>query len=226
MKKLKEVIFIFLICSFVSIPTFAETATCDSCADCNAKLADEVNDKVVLSSDIFLADPTQNCIDIQRKDVVFMCDDHAISSSPMNEALGTGINVGAEWYQPLNVTVKNCTLNNFEKAIMFRSNWGQIINVTVSDSEDAITVESVHDVSISGVEIFENGEGIRLDYTSSISVEDSYLHNNNVAMHVHRNLTESNYFFLGNVFVENGIGIDVTDDGMILETVECNMSLT
>lgn len=161
------------------IRTSSSSVECDSCSSCNTSLS-SANAYVVLTAPI---SSSGDCITVVAENVTLDCQNNEISG----DTSGSGIYVA----DLNNVTVNNCTVNNFSYGIYFSDvNNSFIYSSTVYNNDYGIEFLSSSNNTFVNNVIYNNSED---GFFSSLSSDNNTLTNNTI----YDNLDDGIYFSSG-----------------------------
>lgn len=146
----------------------AQATTCDSCADCTAKLAASAPySEVVLTADL-LGVLDRLCIDFSgQSNLVFDCNDRTIDGDEtvMDPDPHYGISVTGD-----NNEVRNCVVSDFDAGIRLAGSGHRVDNNEVTTNGAGIHLHSSSDNTILYNESRDNVFGIRFTYESNNNI--------------------------------------------------------
>jgi hypothetical protein len=163
---------------FAALPTVSGVCTCNSCADCTAKLADAACGTVRLTTDLSSA---SSCVAFGLSDKVFDCQDHAIT--------GTGTGNGIAVVGVVGSAITRCRLSGWENGIyadgIDNDNW-------------------VLDLYVLDVDATNNTIGFMQRMVRSITARNSHFDDNS---QYGLRLQHGGFYgcYVGNTFDRNGI---------------------
>ncbi|MDP3043168.1 MAG: NosD domain-containing protein [bacterium] len=151
----------------------AQIYTCETCADCSAKIASSTaGDTVKLTKDIIGYGGT--CIDFGGKSAVtFNCQDYIINGN--NSASSYGVYITSDYN-----TVKNCNISNFYYGVYFYNVKFSILKYSaISSCQMGVSLYNSYNNSVSEVGVSNNTQyGIQFGF-SKYNVLTNVIANNN-----------------------------------------------
>ena len=150
--------------------------TCNSCADCEAKLSSGAYTTVTLDTDILGHEGT--CINLNQgeSDLVFDCAGHLIDGD------GLAINPveGVSMLHGSGNSVMNCVITDFDSAIYLVETTSIVVeNNLLSDNRIGIDLSNAHSNTITGNTIQGSSTGVKIsnsdyNYLGSIASCDNF----------------------------------------------------
>ena len=158
-------------------PVFAAESveTCNSCADCEAKLASGAYDTVVLDTDI--VDHAGDCIDLSsgESNVVFDCGGHLIDG----DELGTDPVRGVYMMHGSGNTVRNCWIADFDSAIFVVDGAGMVFeNNVLLSNRIGIDLSHADSNLIDGNIVRQSSTGIKISNSDNNTFSENVVCDN------------------------------------------------
>ena len=151
-----------------SSDVLAADTTCNSCADCNTKLASGSWDTVTLTTDIINHEGACIGLLLGESNVVFDCDGHTIDG----DGLAIDPEAGIAMMHGSGNTIRNCTVSDFNEGIyLFTATSHTVTNNTVTSNDTGIRLHWSDSNDINNSTITGNYNGIQISDSSNNTID-------------------------------------------------------